>query len=42
MNKRKFLTIQLYREGKFFFAENEKLAICGTGSTIEAMKELVK
>lgn len=34
------LSVRIYREGDFFFAENENLAVCGTGETPEdALKD---
>jgi hypothetical protein len=35
------ISVTIYRDGDFFFAENENLAICGTGSTpSEALHDL--
>jgi hypothetical protein len=35
------ISVRVYRDGEFFFAENENLAVCGTGSTLqEAIEDL--
>ncbi len=29
------ISVMIYRDGEFYFAENENLAVCGTGNTLE-------